>query len=65
MVIKVDKSVVFSVALANTGNRYNLRQFKTLFGVSPVVTAIAWNLMLSDPRTIEQRVELKEGLFSP
>ena len=62
MVIKVDKSVVLSVALANTGNRYTIRQFRTLFGVSPALTAIAWNLMLSDPRTIDQGVELKDLL---
>ena len=62
MVIKVDTSVILLVALANTGNRYTIQQFRTLFGVAPAITAIAWNLMHSDPRMIEQGVELKDLL---
>ena len=62
MVIKVTPAMVMAVALANTGKRYTIRQFKTLFGVSPLITAIAWELMLLDPRTIELRVELKDLL---
>jgi len=54
--------MVVEAAQSLTGNGYSLRQFKTLFGVSPNVTAMAWEYMLLSPDTEEKKVVLQDLL---
>ena len=62
MRIIVTPSMVMAVAKASTGKRYSLRQFRALFGVSPKITAMCWELMLTDSRTVQQEIQLDDLL---
>ena len=62
MRLKVTASQVRAVALATTGKRYTIRQFRALFGVSQNITAICWELMLADSRTVELGIKIQDLL---
>ena len=47
--------MVVEAAHSATGSRNSLRQFRALFGVSPYITAKAWELMLAAPETVEKK----------
>ena len=55
-------AMVVEAAHSSTGKRYSLRQFKTLFGVSPNVTAVTWDYMLTRPDTVQKQVVLQDLL---
>ena len=64
MKLKIPPSMVIAVAHSATGKKYSTRQFISLFGISPEITGLAWELMLSNPETIEKEVELKHFLMT-
>ena len=55
-------AVILAVTQANTGKKYTLRQFRSIFGVSPTVAAMCWEYMLNDSRTLLQEVQIKDLL---
>ena len=59
MRINITSAMVVETANSITGRSFSLRQFRALFGVSPKITAIAWELMLSCPETVQNEVKLK------
>ena len=57
-------TIVVEAIHSSTGSRYSLRQFKTLFGVSPNPTAMAWEYMLAEPDTLQKEVVLQDFLLN-
>ena len=55
-------AMVVEAAQSSTGKRYSIRQFKTLFGVSPCVTAMAWDYMLVQVDTVQKKIILQDLL---
>ena len=55
-------AMVVKAAHSSTGKRYSLCQFKTLFGVSPYVTAVTWDYMLTRPDTVQKDLLLQDLL---